>query len=290
MNVTNETLGRSNGGHHAQPVERAVARTAMQVLLFDRTWRATVLGRPALVELRIYQNDQQFQFQILVDVVGQKQSFNFDVNGNFDERIPLIYGFGLDIGVSNWRISPAQLAFDLAIGIIPPFGLPTIPVVRMPVMIPMGHGANMMNMASMSSMSSPADLLALIELSNLTQSAQGDALVAARPRDFQPRVNGLNPMAAMPDTRELAWGTFSYGNSLWGGSENPLVCPYVFPIGSQRVGDADVYLSPGNGGWCNFLRWYNPTDPTDCRFYFHVGWRGTQGGTVNWVVNGYPSS
>jgi hypothetical protein len=55
------------------------------------------------------------------------------------------------------------------------------------------------------------------------------------------------------------------------------------------VGDADVFLSPGSGGWCRFLRWYDPNDATDGRFYFHVGWSGTQGGTVNWVINGYPS-
>lgn len=46
--------------------------------------------------------------------------------------------------------------------------------------------------------------------------------------------------------------------------------------------------APGSNGQCYFVRWFNEVDPTDGRFYLHVGsplFGG--GGRCVWAVNGH---
>ena len=83
---------------------------------------------------------------------------------------------------------------------------------------------------------------------------------------------------------ELGSATINYGSNT---SENLLI-NFRCPTGSIRDGDALVFVDPGSNGWATFIRWYNPNDPTDGRFYLHIGadfWHG--GGNCQWIVNGY---
>jgi hypothetical protein len=85
---------------------------------------------------------------------------------------------------------------------------------------------------------------------------------------------------------ELGSDVINYGSNT---SANILV-QFRLPTGSVRDGNALVYLEPGSNGWCKFISWYDPNDPTDGRFYLHIGadfWHG--GGNCVWVVNGYYS-
>jgi metacaspase-1 len=69
--------------------------------------------------------------------------------------------------------------------------------------------------------------------------------------------------------------------------EDRLIDPRL-PKGAMRDGDALVYAEPGSNGNCYFVRWVNPDDPRDGRFYLHIGspfFGG--GGRCVWVVNGH---
>jgi hypothetical protein len=63
---------------------------------------------------------------------------------------------------------------------------------------------------------------------------------------------------------------------------------FRLPEGGVRDGDAVVYAAPGSNGNCYFVRWHNPDDPRDGRFWLHIGsplFGG--GGQCVWVVNGH---
>jgi metacaspase-1 len=63
---------------------------------------------------------------------------------------------------------------------------------------------------------------------------------------------------------------------------------FRLPEGGVRDGDALVYAAPGSNGNCYFVRWLNPDNPRDGRFWLHIGspfFGG--GGQCVWVVNGH---
>jgi len=82
----------------------------------------------------------------------------------------------------------------------------------------------------------------------------------------------------------LASGQFPFGS-------NARVDQFIdchLPGGAVRDGDAMVYAAPGSNGACNFLRWYNPNDPRDGRFWLHIGSPFIVGGGMCvWIVSGH---
>jgi hypothetical protein len=244
-------------------------------ILFDRTWRFQIIGMSASVELRIMTSVPGLVFRIVTTGAGQSVSMDFPVNGDQSFQVPVSIG-SISIGVSGWSLSNSQISFDLSIRYVPPISfMPEIAVTTQRVVLSrsaIGAGLGPPISANLS----PADLLALVQLQRLgTSSSIG-------PQE-RPEPAGLD---LPPGIELLAGSTYDFGPN-W--RENRLIEPrQISGRGGVRWGNVEVYMQPGGNGHAEFLRWYSD-DPTDLRFYFHVGsplFGG--GGRVIWNVYGTP--
>lgn len=239
-------------------------------LLFDQTWRFQAMGMPGSVEVRIASAGAALQFWIIAGVAGTRVPIDLQVSGDQAIDIPLYIG-SLSVGVSGWSVVGGQIAFDLLICYLPPLSLPPIQIAMQRIVVPRlslvaGIGAP--------AVLTPADVFALVQL----QQLGSPTLASTRP---------LLAGADLPNGVELiANGSYDFGPN-W--REDHLVDPSAFSgRGGVRYGDAEVYMQPGGNGHAEFRRWYS-SDPTDLRFYFHVGspfFGG--GGRVIWNVYGTP--
>jgi hypothetical protein len=305
MTMATDLITRVNGGSATPQALPAGG----QSILYSRTWHGRILGVTVSAQLSIIAQGTDLVFRMTVDVGNQAKTWSFAINSNTTQQVALPYGLTLILAISNWSATATQVAFDLNVRIAVPVPLvPPATLANEHVSFAVPTAEDLQRMAVIPT--SPADFLAIMQLSGAiqpaalgtlagnrqlsSQSGPGATPLAAsspspltRPAAPLYAVTGKMSPAAQGQIRELASGTYNYGSNT---SDNVQVNAIMLPIGSQRVGNADVFLSPGSNGWCTFLRWYDESDPTDGRFFFHVGadfWHG--GGTVNWVINGYPA-
>ncbi len=295
MSISNDILVRPNGG--PAPAAAVTPPPGNQTVLFERTWSTSVLGKPLSLELRIISQDSRYVFQVVSDILGQKQSFAFTVNADTTKKIPLPYGLALDITISEWKPTTTQISFHLLIGVGLPFGLPSVTVANLPVSIPIRTPEDLLRMAA--APQSAADFAALLQLAAMASAPAGQ-LVAGSPYPG----GGLVTPAGSPIMRAAralpASATPGQVSDLF---PDGLLMPYsggVFGLSATYFseqydpGNLLTRLPPGwvrshvtvgkhdpkEGGWCAFIGWVSADDPTTADFKVHVGCPAFQGGTV----------
>ena len=162
-------------------------------ILFDRTWNGSVLGIAMSVELRIASQGTAFQFQLVVDIGGQRVGRTFIVAGPVATRIPLPLVGDLVIGVSDWSVTATQLTFDWTLAVTAPF-VPTITLASERVIVALAPQADLARLTALAP-TSAAELLAALTLFNGGQTSRNAATLAsnATPAKLRPLVTPLTP-------------------------------------------------------------------------------------------------
>jgi hypothetical protein len=285
----------ANGSLAAAP---AAGAAPPDYVLFDHTWRVTVVGLPLAVELRVLLQGALFQFQVSAEFGGTTVSRSFQVSGDVSVEIPLYVG-NLVLAVSGWTASPSLASFDLLVRLTPRF-TPAFTIVSQRVALSRPTQADLAAAAGGAAPQTASELLAQLQLLALSSSSgagPGFQLPggsagpyggsAMQPQPQGGALVGVQPGAGGYTPTKLAEDVIRYSSNT---SITPMVTPNLYvDLGTTTVtrsGNAVVTLDPGSAGWCAFRGWVS-TDLNDLRFWLHIGadfWHG--GGTCRWQVYG----
>lgn len=261
------------------PVSRAIASRGPATtiargparVVFEQGWTAKVLGMDLGVDLRISIQDAGLDFQ-LTSNSGVPLSWCFRIDGNTVQQVDLGYGFRLVLAVSGWTLGAADVDFDLAIRVAPPFFGP-ITIAREHVTVPLATAERSLVVPA-----SPADLLALIQMAQMGPNG-------ARPPTGSPTGRSRPRAMGEPVNLGLAW-EHAFGGGLFGMSYNKNAY-YELPNGYVRD-QVEVVLDPPGSGNVYFVRWHDEVDETRASFEFHVGVSATWGGIARFFMIARP--